>query len=153
MNQSVLKWLGIVLMLSLFPYLPIKAQTTPAPHIPAGLKAAADPIEFLRESKCLFKGKGYSSYSVGYIVRSYVSTGRINHLQWAKRLTGTSPHNWVVTLSYFDIKEGKKGRAQWSFGMGRKAVVPGDSGNQFLSSVPGEKLTPWPGANQMDVIE
>ncbi len=134
-------------------FLPLNAQIISASTTPTASKSIVDPVEFLKESKCFFKGKGYSNYSVGYIVRSYVSAGRIRNLKWAKTLTGTSPKNWVVTLSYFDTKAGKKRNARWNFKKSSKTVVGGDSGNRFLSCVPGEKFTHWPGANQMDVIE
>jgi hypothetical protein len=153
MNQIVLK-LGLVFLttfLSMFSLIsPLNGQT-----VAIASKTNADPIEFLKARKCWFKGKGYSNYSVGYIVRSYVSAGRINNLKWAKTPMETLPQGWIVTLSYFDTQKGKNGEAHWSFdlGKGRKAVVEGNSENKFLSCVPGEKYTHWPGANQMDVIE
>ncbi len=129
----------------------LNAQTTPSPTGLSARKSTNDPIEFLKESKCWFKGKGYSGYSVGYIVRSYVSAGRIKNLQWSKAKVETASPGWVITLSYFDTKEGKKRKARWNIDKNKKTA--GDSENQFLSSVPGEKYTHWPGANQMDVIE
>jgi hypothetical protein len=139
----------------LFQFFPLNAQTTPTPTVLTVPSPMGDPIELLKESKCWFKGKGYSVYSVGYIVRSYVSAGRIKNLKWAQTQTGTNPKSWVVTLSYFDTQKGKRRKARWSFNgrKGGQAMVGGDSGNKFLSCVPGEKYTRWPGADEMDVIE
>ncbi len=153
MNQSVLKWYGVVLISLPFSFCPLNAQINPTPTAFMATQLGTDPIEFLKESKCMFREKGYSIYSVGYIVRNYVSVGRIKNLSWAKTPIGTPPKSWVVTLSYFDTQEGKNRKVRWNFEAGQKAVIWGDSENDFLSCVPGEKYTHWPGANQMDIIE